>query len=97
MASPRINTLRSAAILRLSSCHFVNGIYNSMMSPRLSFARFLLGGGIILTLVSLILWWKLPLSLSFPPFLFTALLALGFGGFELWQTRAAGKKLQNLA
>ena len=49
------------------------------MSERLFMARlFLLGGG-LLAVVGLILWFALPIPSMFPPYLVTALFALGYG------------------
>jgi hypothetical protein len=41
---------------------------------------FLLGGG-ALAAIGLVLWIALPISSMFPPYLVTALLALGYGEF----------------
>jgi len=51
------------------------------MPERLFIARwFLLGGG-VLAAIGLILWITLPISAMFPPYLVTALLAIGYGEF----------------
>ena len=47
---------------------------------------FLIGGG-ALAVISLVLWWELPIAMSFPPYLMTALLALGYGAFCLRSNR----------
>jgi hypothetical protein len=59
------------------------------MLERLSIARwFLLGGGVLAAL-GLILWIALPISAMFPPYLVTAVLALGYGEFCRRQERSA--------
>jgi hypothetical protein len=47
---------------------------------------FLLGGG-ALAVLSLVLWLALPVQLSFPPFLLTALLALAYSAYCFRQGR----------
>jgi hypothetical protein len=47
-------------------------------------ARFFFIAGGALLLAGLILWWALPISLSLPPYLFTAVLA-GAYGFFCWK------------
>ncbi|HUB66174.1 MAG TPA: hypothetical protein VL981_01660 [Candidatus Methylacidiphilales bacterium] len=60
------------------------------MPRHLSTAQwFLLGGG-VLALLSLILWAALPVKLVFPPYLITALFALGYGLFCLARKRRSG-------
>jgi hypothetical protein len=49
------------------------------MSERLFMARLFLMGARLLAVVSLILWFALPIPSMFPPYLATALLALGYG------------------
>jgi len=56
---------------------------------------FLIGGG-VLALTGLILWLALPLKLSFPPFLITALLAMAYGIFCLERGRPAAMKKRNV-
>jgi hypothetical protein len=51
------------------------------MSADIPIARFFLFGGGALLFVGLVLWWALPISLSLPPDLITALLALAYGFF----------------
>lgn len=46
-------------------------------------ARWLLIGGGVLAILGLILWFALPVSMPFPPYLLTALLALGYGAYCL--------------
>jgi hypothetical protein len=49
------------------------------MSERRFMARlFLIGGGLVAVL-GVLLWFVLPIPAMFPPFLLTALLALGYG------------------
>jgi hypothetical protein len=56
---------------------------------------FLLGGG-ALALLGLVLWVSFPVKTTLPPYLVTALLALGYGLFCLWRRRrAAGRKRGN--
>ncbi len=50
---------------------------------------FLLGGG-ALALLGLILWAALPVRSTLPPYLITALLALGYGVFCLTRSRESG-------
>ena len=42
-------------------------------------ARWLLIGGAAQALISLILWWALPVRMSFPPYLVTAFLIVAYG------------------
>lgn len=59
------------------------------MVGRFSMAQwFLIAGGALLGL-GLILWAALPVRTPYPPFLVTALLMLGYGGFCFWRDRAA--------
>ncbi len=51
------------------------------MSADFPIARFFLLGGGALFFVGLVLWWALPIFLSLPPYLITALLALAYGFF----------------
>jgi len=51
------------------------------MPEHVFLARWFLIGGIALAVISLILWLVLPISMSFPPYLATALLALAYGGY----------------
>jgi len=53
--------------------------------------RFLMGGG-MLAIIGLILWFVLPIHMNFPPYLFTALLALGYGAVCLKSGRPARSK-----
>ena len=60
------------------------------MPERLFMARlFLLGGG-LLVVISLILWFWLRIPSMFPPYLATALLALGYGAVCRWWGRFPG-------
>ncbi len=54
------------------------------MSERLFMARLFLTGGGLLAVISLILWFVLPIPSMGPPYLATALIALGYGGFCRW-------------
>jgi len=59
------------------------------MSERHFLARlFLLTGG-ILAVASLALWLALPIRPMFPPYLGTALLALGYGAYCRWARQPA--------
>ncbi len=49
------------------------------MVERSFLARWFLGGGATLAVLGLILWKTLPVPLTFPPYLATALLALIYG------------------
>ncbi len=60
------------------------------MSERLFMARLFLVGGGLLAVISLILWAALPIPSMFPPYLATALLALGCGGVCQWRGRFPG-------
>jgi hypothetical protein len=51
--------------------------------------RFLLGGA-LLAVISLILWFILPIHMSFPPYLATALLALAYGA-AVWKSSRPGR------
>ena len=57
------------------------------MLTRLTFAHCLIMGGSVLGVIGLILFWALPIPQGFPPFLVTALLAIGCGAFDLHRTR----------
>jgi hypothetical protein len=57
------------------------------MFGRSTFAYYFLAGGAALGLLGLVLWRALPISSTLPPFLFTSLLAIGYGAFELWRER----------
>ena len=51
----------------------------SPMPERLFMARMFFLGGAVLAVIGFILWFVLPIRLSFPPFLLTALLAVVYG------------------
>lgn len=53
-------------------------------------ARLFLVGGGLLAVIALILWFMLPIAAMFPPYLVTALLALGYGAFCRRRSRFAG-------
>ena len=53
------------------------------MSERPFLARLFLIGGGILAVTGLILWFVLPIPSPLPPFLITAVLALGYGALCL--------------
>jgi len=63
------------------------------MPERLFMTRlFFMTGGLLLV-IGLVLWFTLPIPSMFPPYLATALLALGYGAY-CWQSdrfRRAGK------
>jgi hypothetical protein len=62
------------------------------MSERLFMARSFLAAGAVLAATGLLLWWALPIRSMFPPYLVTALLALGYGAACRWRRfRGAGK------
>jgi hypothetical protein len=63
------------------------------MPENLFMARLFLMGGGALAVIGLILWFVLPVASVFPPYMVTALLALGYGG-ACWRrggSRGAGK------
>jgi hypothetical protein len=60
------------------------------MPERLFMARLFLIGGGMLAVFGLILWLALPIPSMFPPYLVTALLALGYGGACQWWDRFSG-------
>jgi len=62
-----------------------------MMLSHPTFAHFLLLGGAALAVIGLILWGILPIASTLPPFLFSALLALGYGAYELRRERSRKK------
>jgi hypothetical protein len=62
------------------------------MSPRLSIARWFLLVGVLLAVIGLVLWFTLPFRSTFPPFVATAVLALGYGGFCEWRDRFPGAR-----
>ena len=51
------------------------------MSERHFIARWFLLGGAFLAVAGMVLWFALPIRSMFPPYLVTALLALGYGEF----------------
>jgi hypothetical protein len=54
------------------------------MPERLFMARLFLMGGGLLALIGLILWFTLGIPSMFPPYLATAVLALGYGAASRW-------------
>lgn len=60
------------------------------MPERLFMTRLFLISGGLLAAVGLMLWFALPIASMFPPYLITALLALGYGGYCLWWGRVPG-------
>jgi hypothetical protein len=60
------------------------------MPERLFMARLFLMGGALLAAISLILWFVLRIPAMFPPYLATALLALGYGAACRWRGRSPG-------
>ncbi len=62
------------------------------MSPGLFTARaFLIGGG-ALGVIGVLLWLTLPVPMSYPPYLPTAVLALVYGVICLMRNRSGGHK-----
>jgi len=63
------------------------------MPERLFMARLFLIGGGLLALIGLVLWFALRIPSMFPPYLVTALFALGYGVACRWRGRfpRAGK------
>jgi hypothetical protein len=59
------------------------------MPERLSMTRLFLASGALLAVVGLVLWFVLPIPSMFPPYLATALLALGYGGYCRWRGHAS--------
>ncbi len=57
------------------------------MPDRVFIARLFLISGGVLAIVGFVLWFALPIPGMFPPYLVTALLALGYGVF--WNCRRA--------
>lgn len=55
-----------------------------------SIARCFLIAGAALAIVGLLLWALLPIHLTLPPYLFTPLLALGYG-FYCWRSARTGR------
>jgi uncharacterized membrane protein YqjE len=60
------------------------------MPEHLFLARLFLIGGGLMAIISLILWFVLPMSSMVPPYLGTAILALGYGAFCRWRDRFPG-------
>jgi hypothetical protein len=60
------------------------------MPEPLSMARWFLIGGALLAVIGLVLWFVLPFSSTFPPYLPTALLALGYGAACRWRNGSSG-------
>jgi hypothetical protein len=62
------------------------------MPERLFMARLFLTAGAVLAVIGLMLWCVLPIRPMFPPYLVTALLALGYGAACRWgRFSGAGK------
>ncbi len=61
------------------------------MSERTVLARWLLIGGAVLLVMSLVLWFTLPIRMNVPPYLTTALLALAYG-LACWISSRSGRK-----
>jgi hypothetical protein len=55
------------------------------MPEHLFMARLFLTGARLLAVISLVLWLILPIPSMFPPYLATALLALGYGMACQWR------------
>jgi len=62
------------------------------MPEHVFLARWFLIGGVALAVISLILWFVLPISMSYPPYLPTAVLAVIYGGYCLKSRKPAGRK-----
>jgi uncharacterized membrane protein len=60
------------------------------MPERLFMARLFLMGGGLLAVIGLILWFALRIPSMVPPYLATALLALGYGAACRWRGRFPG-------
>jgi hypothetical protein len=71
-------------------CHFRAEIYISAMRSRLFIIRLFLLGGSLLAVFGFVLWLVLPIKLTFPPFLPTALLAMAYGLICLKQRPQTG-------
>jgi len=61
------------------------------MPDHVFIARLFLITGAVLAIVGMILWFTLPIPAMFPPYLVTALLALGYG--VVWNCRRATPRL----
>lgn len=62
------------------------------MPDRPFMIRILFAGGMLLAIFSLIFWFTLPVSSTFPPFLVTALLMLGYGAACRWGSRLPSRR-----
>jgi hypothetical protein len=63
------------------------------MSDPSFMARFFLIGGVVLALLGVVLWLVLPIHMTLPPYLVTALLALAYGAVCLKSPRpGSGRK-----
>ena len=60
------------------------------MLERSFLSHWILFGGGALAVMGLVLWLALPISMSCPPYLVTALLALGYGATCLKSNRPGG-------
>jgi hypothetical protein len=58
------------------------------MPEHLFLARLFLISGAVLAGIGLILWFTLPIPEMFPPYLVTAILALGYGVYCRWGRRS---------
>jgi hypothetical protein len=65
--------------LPYGDCHFRTEIYTWTMRTSCFIARLFLWGGGLLAAFGSMLWLLLPIKLTFPPFLPTALLAFAYG------------------
>jgi hypothetical protein len=63
------------------------------MPERIFMTRLFSTAGVLLVVLGLVLWFVLRIPGMFPPYLVTALLALGYGAYCGWSGRssAAGK------
>jgi hypothetical protein len=60
---------------------FLHEIRIHLMSASLWIARFFSFAGGALFLLGLILWWLLPIHFTLPPYLFSPILAIGYGTY----------------
>ena len=62
------------------------------MSEQIFLARLFLISGLVLALLGLVLWFILPITSIFPPYIVTAFIALGYGGYCLLRGRSSGAR-----
>ena len=66
-----------------------------MMSEPQFIARLFWMVGGVLAVLGAVLWFVIPIRPMFPPYVGTVLLALGYGTWCGFQTRAAGNRLKS--